>query len=69
MIGFVAGEGTTHFEFYPVLGRKFRFSFQVPNFTTDDQVKEWGFMFTGSHLWVMRGDETSFYAFFLEQVV
>lgn len=64
MIGIIASEGETHFEFNPIFAARpwYSFNIKLPNFTTDDQVKEWGFAFSDYHrLWVMAGDETRNY--------
>ena len=65
MIGIVAGEGWTRFEFYPVVLSNKGFNFPLPNFTTDDQVKEWGIAIGPRFdcLWVWKGDIQSFIDF------
>lgn len=62
MIGIVAGEGCTVFEFKPMFASKtrFDFSFKLPNFTQDDLLKEYGFAFSRGTIWLMSGDETRY---------
>ena len=65
MIGIVAGEGWTRFEFYPVVLSKRGFSIPLPNFTTDNQLKEWGVGLGPDYnkLWLWKGDMQSFWWF------
>lgn len=60
MIGIVAGENWTVFEFEPIFARKtiFDFKFHLPNFTQDNLFKEYGFAFSRGNIWIMRGNET-----------
>ena len=62
MVGIIAGEGWTRLEVYPVVLSKFGFSIPLPNFTTDDQLKEWGIAISPRWdcLWLWKGDEQSF---------
>lgn len=64
MIGIIAHEGETRFEFSPIFAGEtwFDFSFRIPNFTTDDQVKEYGIAFSDYYrLWVISGNYTRNY--------
>ena len=62
MIGIIAGEDWTVFEFKPFFSGKCRLDFavKVPNFTQNDLAKEYGFAFSKGTLWVMTGDMTSY---------
>jgi hypothetical protein len=60
MIGIIAGEDWTVFEFKPFFAGKCKadFAMKLPNFTQDDTAKEYGFALSSGCLWVMTGDET-----------
>ena len=62
MIGIIAGEGWTVFEFKPLfVGKCFvDFHIKLPNFTQDDSSKEYGFAFGKGVLWIMNGDMSSY---------
>lgn len=65
MIGIIADEGATYFEFSPVFAKRcwFDFHLKLPNFTTDSQSREWGFAFSGwNTIWVMTGVYTRNYS-------
>jgi len=59
MIGIIATEGQTHFEFAPIFAKRSwcDFHIRLPNFTTDCITKEWGFAFMGvNKIWLCSGD-------------